>query len=38
VIDEGADKFAYKRELFVIAHGGKSVRILNDGKFKPRQW
>ncbi len=38
VIDEGADKFAYKSGLFVIAQSGESVKILNDGKFKPKQW
>ncbi len=38
VIDEGSDKFAYKSGLFVIAQSGESVKILNDGKFKPRQW
>ncbi|OQX23841.1 MAG: hypothetical protein BWK80_23890 [Desulfobacteraceae bacterium IS3] len=36
VIDEGADKFAYKNGLFVIAQSGESVKILNDPNFKPK--
>ena len=38
VIDEGADKYAYRRGLFVIAQTGETVKILNDEKFKPKQW
>ena len=38
VIEEGADRFAYKAGLFVIGQSGESVRILNDKKFIPRTW
>lgn len=38
VIDEGADRFAYKRGLFVIAQTGDTVRILNDKGFLPKEW
>jgi len=37
-IDEGADKFAYKSGLFVIAQSGETVTILNDLKFRPTVW
>ncbi|OQX26366.1 MAG: hypothetical protein BWK80_10845 [Desulfobacteraceae bacterium IS3] len=36
VIDEGADRFAYKNGLFVIAQSGESVKIMNDPDFKPK--
>ncbi len=36
VIEEGVDRFAYKRGLYVIAQSGETVRILNDPDFKPR--
>jgi len=38
VIDEGADKFAYRKGLFVIAQTGDIVKILNDEKFRPKAW
>jgi len=38
VIDEGADKFAYRNGLFVIAQSGETVKILNDEKFTPKVW
>ena len=38
VIDEGADKYAYKKGLYVIAESGDTVKILNDAKFKPILW
>lgn len=37
-IDDGADKYAYRRGLFVIAQSGDSVQIVNDEKFQPRAW
>ena len=37
-IDEGADKFAYRNGLFVIAQSGEAVKILNDRKFTPKVW
>jgi len=38
VIEEGVDRYAYKKGLFVIAQSGDSVRLLNDEKFVPREW
>jgi hypothetical protein len=38
VIDEGADRFAYKHGLFVIAQSGEMVTILNDEDFHPTVW
>jgi len=37
-IDTGADRFAYKRGLFVLAQTGDIVRILNDKKFRPHSF
>ena len=37
-IEEDADRYAYKKGLFVIAEKGESVRFLNDRKFKPKIW
>ena len=37
-IDQGVDRFAYKRGLFVIAQTGENVRLLNDKKFQPRSF
>ena len=38
VIEGGADKFAYRQGLFVIAQKGESVKIVNDSKFRPKQF
>ena len=38
VIDENADRYAYKKGLYVIAQSGETVKILNDVKFQPRVW
>jgi hypothetical protein len=38
VIEEGADRYAYHKGLFVIAQSGETVKILNDKKFKPKAW
>jgi len=38
VIEEEADKYAYRKGLFVITQTGETVKILNDEKFKPKQW
>lgn len=38
VIDEDADKFAYRQGLFVITQSGETVKILNDEKFRPKVW
>ncbi len=36
VINEGVDRYAYRKGLFVIGESGDTVRILNDDKFVPR--
>ena len=38
VIEEQADRFAYREGLFVIGQAGDTVRILNDKKFQPKAW
>lgn len=38
VIEEGADKFAYRQGFFVIGQTGEMVKMLNDKKFKPKVW
>jgi len=38
VIDEGADRFAYRQGFFVIGQTGETVKILNDEKFEPKTW
>ncbi|MBC8458291.1 MAG: DUF3782 domain-containing protein [Deltaproteobacteria bacterium] len=38
VIEEEADKYAYRKGLFVIGQTGETVKILNDEKFKPKVW
>lgn len=38
-IEEGAERYAYKKGMFVIAQSDEeSVKILNDKGFKPRMW
>jgi hypothetical protein len=37
-IEEGADRFAYRQGLFVLAQTGDSMRILNDAAFEPKSW
>ncbi len=37
-IDQGVDRYAYKKGLFVIRQSGESVEIANDHKFKPTSW
>ncbi len=38
VIEEGVDRYAYKKGLFVIGQSGDTVNILNDEKFTPRRF
>lgn len=38
VIDERADRYAYRKGLFVITQAGENIKILNDEKFKPKEW
>jgi hypothetical protein len=37
-IEEGADKYAYRQGLFVLAQTGEAVSILNDLDFQPKGW
>lgn len=37
-IEEGADKYAYRQGLFVLAQSGESVAILNNDNFQPKSW
>jgi hypothetical protein len=37
-INEGIDRYAYKKGLFVIKPSGDSVTILNDENFQPMTW
>jgi hypothetical protein len=38
VIEDGADRYAYRQGLFVIGQTGDTVTIFNDEKFRPRFW
>jgi hypothetical protein len=33
-----ANRYAYKKGLYVIGQSGDSIEILNDLKFKPKEW
>jgi hypothetical protein len=37
-IDDGADRYAYRRGLFVLAQIGDSVTLRNDDRFQPKAW
>ena len=37
-IEEGADKYAYRQGLFVLAQKGEAVAILNELDFQPKGW
>ena len=37
-MDPGADRYAYRQGLFVLAQSGETVAILNDSQFQPRNW
>lgn len=38
VIQEDADKYAYRKGLYVLKQKGEILEIANDNKFKPRKW
>ena len=38
VIDDGADRYAYRQGLFVLAQSGESIAILNGTSFQPKAW
>ncbi len=37
-IDEGVDRFAYNNGLFILAQSGENIRMINDKKFRPREY
>jgi len=37
-IEDGADRYAYRQGLFVLAQTGETVKILNDMRFQPKAW
>ena len=37
-INEGVDRYAYKKGLFVIKPSGDTVTIINDANFQPMTW
>ena len=37
-INEGIDRYAYKKGLFVIKPSGDTVEIINDEQFQPESW
>lgn len=36
--DQGADRYAYRQGLFVLAQSRETMQILNDATFEPRAW
>ena len=38
IIENDADRYAYKKGLFVLRQNGSIVEIVNDDKFKPKEW
>ena len=37
-IDQGVDRYAYRKGLFVIKPSGETVAIINDARFQGRKW
>jgi len=37
-VEEGADRYAYRQGLFVLAQAGEAVSILNNSDFQPKNW
>ncbi len=37
-IEEGADKYAHRQGLYVLAQAGESIKILNDDSFQSKAW
>ncbi|MBE9202521.1 DUF3782 domain-containing protein [Synechocystis salina LEGE 06099] len=37
-IENGADKYAYRQGLFILAQSGETVTILNGDQFQPKNW
>ena len=37
-IEKGADKYAYRKGLFVLAQTGETITVLNGAAFEPKSW
>ena len=37
-IEVGADRYAYRRGLFVMTQSDDDIIILNDSNFQPKTW
>jgi len=38
IIDEGADRYAYRQGLFVLTQSGETIALLNNDDFQPKAW
>ena len=38
IVENDADKYAYKQGLYVLRQKGNLVEIMNDDKFMPKEW
>jgi hypothetical protein len=38
IIDEEADRYAYRQGLFVLAQSGETITLLNNDEFQPKAW
>jgi len=38
IVEGEADRYAYRKGLFVLRQKGNIVEIVNDDKFKPKEW
>jgi len=38
IVDGDADKYAYRKGLYVLRQKGNIVEIVNDDKFQPKEW
>jgi len=38
IVENNADRYAYKNGLFVLRQKGNIVEIVNDDKFQPKEW
>ncbi len=38
IVESDADRYAYKKGLFVLRQKGNLVEIVNDANFKPQEW
>lgn len=38
IVEQDADRYAYKNGLYVLRQKGNIVEIVNDPSFKPKEW